>query len=87
MSRRNEADQKYTLTYDLRFKIMKNKYNMYTLMQSYKGPKSKYYDYAFVLPCFFYVEAAIQELQNETVQFEKKKTCSFIKYPSKAATI
>lgn len=53
MSRRNEADQKYTLTYDLRFKIMKNKYNMYTLMQSYKGPKSKYYDYAFVLPYGF----------------------------------
>lgn len=69
MSRRNEADQKYTLTYELRFKLMKNKYNRYTLIHSYKGPKSKYYDYAFVLPHFFYMEAAIQELQNETVQF------------------
>ena len=41
------------LTYDLRFKLMKNKYNMHTLTHSYKGPKSEYCDCVFVLTHFF----------------------------------
>lgn len=62
---------------------MKNKYNLYKITNRYKGPKSKYCDYAFVLPHFFYMEAAIQELENETIQFDRKMF-SFINYPSKA---